>query len=67
MYIAAKDFKSYKLGQIKKGQKVEFNECWFDEGLIIEGKESPQLETKPEPKAKIETKPEQKKKGKKTK
>lgn len=49
MYIAAKDFKSYTQGEKKKGQSVEFNQVWLDEGLIVEGK--------PEPKAKIETKP----------
>lgn len=54
MYIATKDFKSYKLGLKKKGEEVEFNQFWLDAGLIAEGK--------PEPKAKIETKPEPKKK-----
>ena len=54
MYIATKDFKSYKLGPKKKGEAVEFNQFWLDSGLIAEGK--------PEPKAKIETKPEPKKK-----
>lgn len=48
MYIATQDFKSYKLGEIKKGQVVEHKQAWLDAGLI---------ETKPEPKAAIETKP----------
>jgi hypothetical protein len=54
MYIAAKSFKSYKQGEKKKGEAVEFVKAWADAGLIVEGK--------PEPKAKIETKPEPKKK-----
>lgn len=49
MYIAAKDFKSYTQGKKAKGQEVEFNQLWLDNGLIVE--------SKPEPKAKIETKP----------
>ena len=57
MYIAKQNFKSYKLGVIKKGQEVEHKKAWLDAGLI---------EIKPEPKAKIETKPEPKK-AKKTK
>ena len=52
MYIATQDFKSYFLGEIKKGQEVEHKKAWLDAGLI---------ETKPEPKAKIETKPENRK------
>lgn len=59
MYRAAKDFKSYVRGEIKKGQKVDFNAAWEKAGLI-------ELETKPEPEAKIKTKPEPKK-AKKTK
>ena len=57
MYVATKEFKSYNLGVIKKGQEVEHKKAWLDAGLI---------EIKPEPKAKIETKPEPKK-AKKTK
>ena len=49
MYIATKDFKSYVLGEIKKGQEVEHKEAWVEAGLI---------EIKPEPKTKLETKPE---------
>ena len=52
MYIATQNFKSYFLGEIKKGQVVEHKKAWLDAGLI---------ETKPEPKAKIETKPENRK------
>ena len=52
MYIATQDFKSYFLGEIKKGQVVEHKKVWEDAGLI---------ETKPEPKAKLETKPEPRK------
>ena len=54
MYIAAKAFKSYKQGEKKKGEAVEYVKEWAKAGLIVEGK--------PEPKAKIETKPEPKKK-----
>lgn len=58
MYVAAKDFKSYTQGEKKKGQAVEFNQVWLDEGLIIEGKPEPEAkkEVKPEPKKKKETK-----------
>ena len=59
MYVATKEFKSYNLGIIKKGQEVEHKKAWLDAGLI-------ELEIKPGPKAKIETKPEPKK-AKKTK
>jgi len=52
MYIATKEFKTYHLGVIKKGQEVEHKKSWIDAGLI---------EIKPEPQAKIETKPEPKK------
>ena len=52
MYIATQNFKSYFLGEIKKGQVVEHKKAWLDAGLI---------ETKPEPQAKIETKPENRK------
>lgn len=53
MYVAAKNFKSYKLGEFKKGQEVEYKKEWLDAGLI---------ETKPEPVEKKETKPEPTKK-----
>lgn len=60
MYIAKKDFKAYKLGDVKKGKEVPFNKSWIDAGLIEE------VESKPEPDKKLETKPE-KQKGKKVK
>jgi hypothetical protein len=53
MYIATQDFKSYFLGDIKKGQDIEYKKTWLDSGLI---------EIKPEPKAVIETKPARSKK-----
>ena len=54
MYVATKDFKSPRLGTVKKGQEVEHNKTWLEAGLIIE--------TKPEPKKEIETKPHNQKK-----
>ncbi len=53
MYTAKQDFKSYQLGDVKKGQEVPKNQAWLDEGLI---------EEKPEPEKKVETKPQPKKK-----
>ena len=52
MYTAKKDFKSYVLGDVKKGQQVERNQVWLDEGLIEEKPEKKELETKPQPKKK---------------
>lgn len=58
MYIAVKDFKSYTQGAKSKGDSVEFNQVWLDEGLIVEGKpkQDSKKETKPELKKKTETK-----------
>jgi len=56
MYTAKKDFKSYVLGDVKKGQQVERNQVWLDEGLIEEKPEKKELETKPQPKKKKATK-----------
>jgi hypothetical protein len=58
MYIAAKTFKSYRQGLKNKGESVEFNQVWLDQGLIVEGKPEPKAktETKPAPKKKTETK-----------
>lgn len=56
MYTAKKDFKSYQLGDVKKGQEVPKNQAWLDEGLIEEKPEKKKTETKPEPKKKKATK-----------
>lgn len=58
MYIAAEDFKSYTQGIKKKGDSVEFNQLWLDNGLIAESKpkQDSKKETKPELKKKTETK-----------
>ena len=55
MYIAKQNFKSYMLGEVKKGDEVPFNEAWEKADLIEKS------ETKPEPVAQLETKPEPKK------
>lgn len=52
MYIAKKAFKSYKLGDIKKGQEVSKNQAWLDADLIEEKPHKEVVETKPEPKKK---------------
>jgi hypothetical protein len=56
MYIAIKEFKSYALGTIKKGQQVEEKQAWIDAGLIEKSQPKVEIETKPEPKKKIKNK-----------
>ena len=57
MYIAAKDFSAYTVGDVKAGDKVEFNKTWLDAGLIEEKPLiEPVLETKPQPKSKRKAK-----------
>ena len=57
MYTAAKDFNSYHLGDVKAGDKVEFNKAWLDAGLIEEKPAiEPVLETKPQPNPKRKAK-----------
>lgn len=46
MYKATQNFKSYKLGKVKKGQEVPFNQTWLDEGMIEESYGT-STETKP--------------------
>ena len=56
MYRATKEFKSYLLGTVKKGQQVEANKAWIDAGLIEKSQPKVEIETKPEPKKKIKNK-----------
>jgi hypothetical protein len=58
MYIAKRNFHSLMQGAKEKGDPVEYNATWADEGLI---------EIKPEPSAEIETKPDPKAKKKQNK
>jgi len=54
MFVARKDFKSYKHGSFKKGDEAPHKSAWIEAGLIEEAtkKPSPKMETKPEPKKK---------------
>lgn len=45
MYQATRDFNSYHLGDIKKGQEVPLNKAWLEAGLI---EIKPEMEIKPE-------------------
>jgi len=55
MYIATQDFNSPTQGAKKKGDEVEYNATWYNEGIIEEA-----TETKPEKTATVETKPHRK-------